>query len=241
MPVRYLKPGIRDSEVIDALSAQTEVFFYRLLVTVDDFGRFDARPAMLKAQCFPIKDAVSAKDCESMLIELIEAGLVIAYESGTCKVLQVQKWDNKPRAADSKFPEFDDGCVQMYTDVCKPYTSVPLTVTETVTKTETETETRKARVVVGFDEFWNAYPKKLAKADAQKAFSKIKPDPELLATIIAAVRVASKSPGWMKDGGQYVPKASTWLNGKRWEDEVTAVIPTNEPVHRSRGYGAFTA
>ena len=52
MPTRYLKPGIRDSELIDGLSAEAEVLFYRLLVTVDDFGRANARPSMVKAACF---------------------------------------------------------------------------------------------------------------------------------------------------------------------------------------------
>ena len=56
MPTRYLKAGIRDSETIDRLSSAAEVLYYRLLVTVDDFGRYDARPAMLKAACFPIKE-----------------------------------------------------------------------------------------------------------------------------------------------------------------------------------------
>ena len=28
------------------------------------------------------------------------------------------------------------------------------------------------------------------------------------------------STDWTKDGGQFIPHASTWLNGKRWEDEL---------------------
>lgn len=28
------------------------------------------------------------------------------------------------------------------------------------------------------------------------------------------------SADWTKDGGQYIPHAATWLNGKRWEDEL---------------------
>lgn len=134
MPVRYLRPGVRDSELIDGLDPLTEVFFYRLLVTVDDYGRFDARPAMLKAQCFPIKDAITAADCEQMLINLVRAGLVFVYDTGSCKVIQVQKWDNKPRAAASKYKDFTDDCIQMYTDVCgcvQPFTDVALTETET--------------------------------------------------------------------------------------------------------------
>ena len=49
MPTRYLKPGIRDSERIEAIaSPDAEILFYRLLVSVDDFGRTDARPLMVK-------------------------------------------------------------------------------------------------------------------------------------------------------------------------------------------------
>ena len=32
----------------------------------------------------------------------------------------------------------------------------------------------------------------------------------------------SKSHDWTKDGGQFIPHAATWLNGKRWEDELPA-------------------
>ena len=39
MPTRYLKPGIRDSESIEKLSHIAEILYYRLIVTVDDFGR----------------------------------------------------------------------------------------------------------------------------------------------------------------------------------------------------------
>jgi hypothetical protein len=70
MPTRYLKAGIRDSESIDNLSPQAENLFYRLLVSVDDYGRFDARPAMIKANCFPIKDFVSINKCKDLLEEL---------------------------------------------------------------------------------------------------------------------------------------------------------------------------
>lgn len=104
MPTRYLKPGIRDSEAIDALSPMAETFFYRLIVTVDDFGRADARPAMLKSACYPIKEAVTAGQCEAMLAELHRAGLVLVYVVGGKPYLQLCKWDNAPRSQISKFP-----------------------------------------------------------------------------------------------------------------------------------------
>ncbi|TAE20511.1 MAG: hypothetical protein EAZ92_17950 [Candidatus Kapaibacterium sp.] len=135
MPTRYLKPGIRDSELIDGLSPMAEVMFYRLLVTVDDFGRFDARPAMIKSQCFPIKEKFTQKHCEEALRELCEAGLLMVYFVDLKPFLQILKWDNVPRSKESKFPAYLDGCMQMYADVCNPRTLLPVTVT--VTKTET--------------------------------------------------------------------------------------------------------
>lgn len=138
MPTRYLKPGIRDSEAIDSVSALAETLFYRLLVTVDDFGRCDARPAMVKASCFPIKRSVDDDKCARLLSELASVGLIVLYESDCKRYLQVQKWDNTPRAKESKFPPPDSVCIQVHADARNPRTLLPVTVTETGTGTETE-------------------------------------------------------------------------------------------------------
>ena len=138
MPTRYLKSGIRDSETIDSLSSAAEVFYYRLLVTVDDFGRYDARPAMLKAACFPIKESVAQKHIESLLNDLVKNGLVSVYNVDGKPYLQMQKWDNVPRAKESKFPAETSKDVQGRTVVKQLHTDVPLTVTVTETKTETD-------------------------------------------------------------------------------------------------------
>lgn len=68
-----------------------------------------------------------------------------------------------------------------------------------------------------FDVFWAAYPLKKSKKDARKAFAKVKAP---LDTLLAALERQKKTPAWTKDGGRYIPYASTWLNGERWEDEV---------------------
>lgn len=74
-------------------------------------------------------------------------------------------------------------------------------------------------VVVGFDEFWSEYPRKVAKQNAIKAFKKVNPDRELLAKIISDVQCRSKSEEWTKASGQYIPHPATYLNQQRWEDE----------------------
>ena len=73
----------------------------------------------------------------------------------------------------------------------------------------------------GFAEFWSAYPLKKAKATAEKAWAKLKPGADLQAAILSAIAAHKLSADWQRDGGQYIPHPTTWLNQRRWEDEVT--------------------
>lgn len=70
-----------------------------------------------------------------------------------------------------------------------------------------------------FKAFWKAYPKKVGKGAAEKSFKKYKPDDALLSAMLKAVSTQKSSEQWKKDGGQYIPNPSTWLNQRRWEDE----------------------
>lgn len=84
-----------------------------------------------------------------------------------------------------------------------------------------------------FDEFWTAYPKHVAKAQARKAFGKLKADRTLLDQMLAALNWQREQPGWKKDNGSYVPNPSTWLNARRWEDEPNGA-PTPAPERKPR-------
>jgi len=74
----------------------------------------------------------------------------------------------------------------------------------------------------GFDRFWQAYPRKTAKPQAAKAFARLRPDEPLLSRMLAALALQRQSSQWQRDDGQFIPHPSTWLNGRRWEDEVSA-------------------
>ena len=77
-------------------------------------------------------------------------------------------------------------------------------------------------------EFWAAYPKKLNKKKAYAAFKKVKPDDELFEQMMASLEAQKKSTQWTKDGGQFIPYASSWLNGERWEDKPDTTIRSLE-------------
>lgn len=69
-----------------------------------------------------------------------------------------------------------------------------------------------------FDSFYQAYPKKVGKPAALKAFTKCKPDESLLQTMLDAIERQSKSEQWQKNDGQFIPNPATWLNQERWDD-----------------------
>lgn len=73
---------------------------------------------------------------------------------------------------------------------------------------------------VAFDRFWALYPRKVGKSAAEKAWAKIKVTADLFDLMAKALAAWTVSTDWTKDGGQFIPHASTWLNGKRWEDEL---------------------
>lgn len=78
----------------------------------------------------------------------------------------------------------------------------------------------------GFDVFWQAYPKKKSRGDAEKAWKTHVPDDTCATLILRAVQRAAQSEDWRKDGGRYVPYPATWLRAKGWLDEsASGAVP----------------
>jgi hypothetical protein len=97
-------------------------------------------------------------------------------------------------------------------------------------------QSKKEKKMEEFEKFWKTYPRKIGKAEARKAWSqieKIRPDTE---TLIKAIHAACRTEQWMRGGGQFIPHASTWLRGERWEDEHEVVLPgvvNEKPWHET--------
>lgn len=92
----------------------------------------------------------------------------------------------------------------------------------------TERETYKTEtevcVLSDFEQFWKAYPKKIGKKEAYKAWEKAKDKP-LMVDMLHAIDNAKLSPQWTKENGQFIPNPSTWLNQGRWADEPMKGLP----------------
>lgn len=79
-----------------------------------------------------------------------------------------------------------------------------------------------------FNQFWLEYPKKVSKQDAIRAFSKINENE--IPLLMEALKKYKYSADWLESGGRFIPHPATWLNGRRWEDEIDIKIDQN-PVN----------
>lgn len=70
-----------------------------------------------------------------------------------------------------------------------------------------------------FNQFWNAYPKKVNKKGCFTSFKRIKNLKNELPLILDAVERFKNSKQWQKDNGQFIPNPQTFINQERWKDE----------------------
>lgn len=75
-----------------------------------------------------------------------------------------------------------------------------------------------ATVPSSFDRFWAAYPNKVGKDAARKAWEKAKGKPKI-DDLLAILDRQKTWPKWRNDNGRYIPNPSTWINQGRWNDE----------------------
>ena len=212
MPNRVIRDSALASKKLATVSAEAERLFWRLLMVADDFGRFQAEPSLLLARCFPLQvKSYSAKQVSKWYAELTRCGAIIGYSVGEDSFGQFLVWNQRSRAEKSKYPPSDDGQVT----VIRPSAAH---VDEDVDEDVDVRRRRSSADADGFNDFWNAYPKKKAKGDAERAWKGIIPDAALQARIRAAVASQALSDDWQRDAGKWIPYPATWLRAKRWED-----------------------
>lgn len=78
--------------------------------------------------------------------------------------------------------------------------------------------------------WWTAFPRKVKKQDTFKIWQRLKKKKILpsIKNLLASLKSHKKSEQWQRDGGQFIPHPSTWLSGRRWEDEVLIAVPKED-------------
>jgi len=204
--------------------------YFTLAMLADDDG-FINSPKSIMRQCGCSEDDLKV---------LIAKKFIIPFESG---VVVIKHWriHNYIQSDRYKPTAYQDEYNQLTVEENKSYSVSNLypTCIQSVSKMDTQYKENKNKenikeikentygqnqVIepevlteneVRFNEFWTAYPRKVKKQDAQKAFNKVCTSEETFRLIMDGLR--RQLPTW-KDP-QYIPHPTTWLNGKRWEDE----------------------
>lgn len=99
-----------------------------------------------------------------------------------------------------------------------PSLAVPsLTNTHSTKEVECVLMPKSAESEQDFEAFWKAYPRRVARKNALKAWKQAKDKPPI-GEIIAAIEDQKNSHHWKEDGGKWIPYPATWINGGRWAD-----------------------
>ena len=120
MPNRIFREGYLDDELVSALSDGAETLFVRLILAVDDYGRFDGRPEFIRVKCYPLlvgnddltksgKRDVSVKAITARLRELArkdETGRSLAtlYRVNGKPYIELHNTKQRLRQMHSKWP-----------------------------------------------------------------------------------------------------------------------------------------
>ena len=119
MPDRVVRQDILTSDPVNKLSWAAEVFYRRLMSLADDFGRYEARPSLLRASLYPLKlDRVSEPDVIKWMGECSEAGLVRVYTVNKKEYLEILKFGQRLRAMKSRYPVPDGEHSPSSADIC---------------------------------------------------------------------------------------------------------------------------
>jgi len=207
--IRTIKPEFFTSEDIVSLSSFARLLYIAIWCEADREGRLVWKPKTFKMRYLPA-DPV---DVDQLCEELVSSGLVQLYGDGLAYIPTFLNHQHiNPRETPSKLTEPDASTTREQ---------------RVSTRANQELHAQGGRERKGtlydasnFDAFWSVYPKKSAKPAAEKAWQKAKINGEF-SLVMDALAKHKLSDQWKSDGGKYIPNPSTWINQRRWEDEVS--------------------
>lgn len=147
MPNRIIKDSIHESEDVNKMTDFQFRLWVNLIAYVDDYGRGDARPAIIKGKCFPLRDRLTNADINAALKALAGIGCIDLYEVDGKPYLYFPTWESHQRIRQkvSKYPAppENDSSPQVAADCGElPPESNPIRIQNP----ESEYESRNTRV-----------------------------------------------------------------------------------------------
>lgn len=233
MPNRLIYESIGTSESVAKMSDFQFRLWVGLIVTADDFGNGDARPAVIKGRVFPLRDRVTIKDIDTALHGLAAIGCVSLYTVGGKPYYTFPAWADYQRIRNKlhKFPTPDEAdaiaadCGEL-PQIAADCGELPPEYNPKQSEYESESENKNAQARDLFAEWYTKYPKKVDKDKARRAWDKLKVTEELFTAIMQGLE------RWLKewDDPKFIPYPAVWLNNRRWEFEFPRAKQKNKAL-----------
>jgi hypothetical protein len=213
MRARNIKPAFFTDETIIKLTYVERLLFVGLWCLVDSEGFFEIKPHEIKLQLFPEQKV----DIVKMLNRLNRLKLVELHDKYGYLPNFIKHQNPHPNEKKSIVNKgIKNTLIKLHEQSC----NYPSTRADIMNHESGIMNHERGRSNESFDKFWKAYPNKKAKQAAMKAWEKITPSNGLVEEMLAAIKKELASDQWKKEKGQFIPHPATWLNGKRWLDEI---------------------
>jgi polyhydroxyalkanoate synthesis regulator phasin len=173
------------------------------------------------SELISFQTGLSRERVESIMREMVELGLFEA-SAGKVTCMKLMKRMDASQTGDPKFrqalSEIKQNHDLVMTQSADSHDKVSKLSGQKIEDRREDRSNSRKNALEGFDDFWNAYRKKKNKADAEKAWAKLKPEQRTAAIADVTTR-SHRDPNWTKDNRQFQPYAASYLRARGWEDE----------------------
>jgi len=174
MPQRLLRPGITTSKRWNRCDYFSQSLWVRLLTLVDDHGRFEADPELLRSLAFPYGDpsgnVINVTAIADSCQQLSAAKLIDIYDVDGKKFLQLLKWKERIRS-ESRFPTPQKSDLLTNDSKCQQMIASPPTPSPSPTPSPTPDASKCGRGEERQVQLPPGFPKNEAEATVHAAFA----------------------------------------------------------------------
>lgn len=235
-----ISPAFFTDPDVGELSPLAALLFVGLWTIADREGRLDGDVRRLKALVFPYR----VVDMEELATELTDLDMIRRYQGehgqpfmwirnftkyqrphpkepeslippcpDTTRKKHFKPWQNTADPSESCIRNLVSGS----SESCRSESGATLPLVAVAPPKSSAAKSNAAPP--GFDTFWEAYPRRTAKADAIKAWRKLNPSAQVQADILSALDWQVHREDWVRDDGKFIPYPASWLNRGQWQDE----------------------
>lgn len=237
--IRTIKPEFWRDEDLAKISPEAALLAIGLLNHADDEGYFNAHPKLIESDVFPLREL--SRSITALIQELAGIGYLQLFSGSDGKRYGQVVTFAKHQVINKPTPSKIKDLILVPEDYGSPTVELPVGKERKGTGNREQGKEDASVDAVSdcdlvvikgkkrepdmsdenFNRFWAAYDYNNGRHKALKSWKSIAPDAELAEKIISAALVYNKA----NPTRVYYKHATTWLNGRHWEDDSATLLP----------------